>query len=71
MTNQLNDAYAKERATSGGVLIIENIAKGERKKTDVIREILEYADYTGGENLLQLACVSTDDCGSKAKGGQI
>lgn len=67
MTSQACTMTAKEYPSSSGVLIIENIVAGDRKKADVIREILENMAYSYGKDLVQSACRNTDDPGSQEK----
>lgn len=67
MYNRACAVLTKEYPTSGGVLIIENIVKGDRKKTDVIREILENMACPCDNDLVQSASRNTADCGSQVK----
>lgn len=67
MMNQSCAVFTKEYPTAGGVLVIENIAKGIKKKSDVIREILDSTACLGNSNLIQLNCRNKVDCGSQVK----
>ena len=67
MINYTYAAFSKEYATDSGVLIIENITKGNKKKTDVIREILENTACLVHKNLVQSTCRNTADYGSQTK----
>ena len=55
MTGQTCVTSTKEYPASGGMLIIENIAEGNRKKADIIRE------------MVQSAYENTAGCGSQEK----
>jgi hypothetical protein len=67
MTDQTCVINTKEYPASGGVLIIENIAEGTRKKTDIIRGIIEHMACSLDKGLVQSACRNTADCGSQKK----
>lgn len=57
----------KEYPASSGMLIIENIAQGTRKKIDIIREIIEHIACPLGKGLVQSAYRNTADCSSQEK----
>lgn len=57
----------KEYPASDGTLTIENIAEGNRKKTDIIRGIIEYMACSLDKGLVQSAYKNTADCGSQEK----
>jgi hypothetical protein len=57
----------KEYPASDGMLIIENIAEGNRKKADIIRVIIEHMACPPDKGLVQSACRNTAGCGSQEK----
>ncbi len=57
----------KEYPASDGILTIENIAEGNRKKTDIIRGIIEHMACPPDKGLVQSAYRNTADCGSQEK----
>jgi len=67
MTDQTCVISTKEYPASGGMLIIENIAKGNQKKTDVIRGIIEHMACSTDTGLVQSVYRNTADCGSQEK----
>ena len=67
MTSPVYTARTKEYPTANGMLIIKNIAKEDRKKADVIRDILENFSYPGREILIQSTCRNSVDCGTQEK----
>lgn len=66
MTDQTGVISTKEYPASGGMLIIENIAVSNRKKTDIIREIIEHMACPTDKDLVP-ACRNTADCSSQEK----
>lgn len=71
MMNREYSPFANEYPTASGVLVIENIVNGQRKKTDVIRELLENETCLFNEALVQSDCRNTADCGSQKKEAEI
>lgn len=67
MTDQTCVISTKEYLASGGMLIIENIAKGNTKKADIIRGIVEHMACSIDKGLVQSACRNMADCGSQEK----
>lgn len=67
MTDPTCVISTKEYPASGGILIIENITKGNRKKADIIREIIEHMACPLDKGLVQSAYRNTTDYGSQEK----
>lgn len=67
MINRPYTTRTKEYPVNNGVLIIENIFNGNKFKTDVIREIIDYMVCLDGMSFIQSACRNTADCSSQAK----
>lgn len=65
MTDPTCVISTKEYPAGGGMLIIENVAKDNEKKTDIIREIIEHMTCPTDKGLVQSACRNTADCSSQ------
>lgn len=65
MLYQSCTTLAKEYTANSGVLTIESVFTGGKKKTEVIREILEIFASTNDKALLQSKYGNNADCGSR------
>ena len=67
MTGPTRVISTNEYPASHGILVIENIAEGSGKKTDVIRQIIENMVCPLDRGLVEPADKNTADCDSQEK----